>query len=89
MTVQPGDRLVFRTAGAGGWGDPLARPQESVERDVRRRLVSREAAKADYGVVAGDGQATVELRHELRASRADAPPRFDYGTLPAGLEPPT
>ena len=89
VRVQPGDRLIFRTAGAGGWGDPLARPPEAVERDVRRRLVSREAAKTEYGVVVGDADATVELRVELRAGRGETPSRFDFGALPAGLEPPS
>ena len=56
--MQPGDRLLFRTAGAGGWGDPLLRDPAIVERDVRRRLVSKEAAAELYGVVVGDAAAT-------------------------------
>jgi N-methylhydantoinase B len=88
VQVQPGDRLLFRTAGAGGWGDPLARPQDLVERDVRRRLVSREAAETDYGVVVGDREATERLRGDLRPARGEELPRFDFGPLPAPLQPP-
>lgn len=50
VEVGVGDRLVFVTAGAGGAGDPRRRPVEAVLRDVRRGLVSREAAEARYGV---------------------------------------
>ncbi len=46
-----GDRLVIRTPGGGGYGDPFERPAESVLRDVSDGLVSVEAAERDYGVV--------------------------------------
>ncbi len=35
--VEAGDRLIFRTAGAGGHGDPLERPAKFVLRDVQPR----------------------------------------------------
>ena len=67
---------VFRheVAGAGGFGDPLERDPAAVARDVRNEVVSREAARADYGVVIDDaGQvdpaASARLRDELRAAR--------------------
>ena len=86
--VQAGDRLIFRTAGSGGWGDPLQRPSELVLRDVRRDLVSEESAGRDYGVVIADGQidasATEQLRARLAAERG-APAQFDYGERPEAL----
>jgi N-methylhydantoinase B len=88
VPVQPGDRLVFRTAGAGGWGDPLVRDPALVERDVRRRLVSKGSAERDYGVVMGDAAATEALRARLRAERGELS-RFDFGELPEGLVAPS
>lgn len=88
VPVQAGDQLVFRTAGAGGWGDPLERPAELVLRDVRRELVSEESAELDYGVVIADGavddDATRSLRERLADERGE-PPLFDYGELPEGV----
>ena len=42
IAVQPGDMLIYRTAGGGGWKDRLDRPAEAVARDVAFGLVSRE-----------------------------------------------
>jgi N-methylhydantoinase B len=86
--VEAGERLVFRTAGAGGWADPLERPPGDVLRDVRRRLVSARSAEREYGVVlrgdAVDDVATRQRRSALAAERGE-PPQFDFGDLPAGL----
>ncbi|MET0929943.1 MAG: hydantoinase B/oxoprolinase family protein [Aeromicrobium sp.] len=87
IAVQPGDRLVFRTAGAGGWGDPLQRAAAAVEQDIARRLVSVEVARSHYGVVPGDAEATASLRTELVAARTDSL-GFDFGELPDHLTPP-
>jgi N-methylhydantoinase B len=88
--VQAGDRLVFRTAGAGGWGDPLDRPEDKVLRDVRRGLVSADSAHRDYGVVIVDGtvdhDATVARRAAIRLKRGD-PSQFDFGELPVAAQP--
>ena len=104
VKVAPGDRLIFQTAGGGGWGDPLERAVDKVRTDVVRELVSADKARADYGVVLDpdtgevDVEATRTLRAELRQRRG-ATPTFDFGppleTLLArckeetGLEPPT
>ena len=39
------------TTGGGGWGDPLEREPELVQRDVTDGKVSLKAARDDYGVV--------------------------------------
>jgi N-methylhydantoinase B len=74
IRVQPGDTLIYRTAGGGGWKDPLTRPPELVQRDVRYGLVSVEKAARDYGVILTtnlelDGTATEARRAEIARTR--------------------
>ena len=85
--VKPGDRVIFRTAGSGGWGDPLERDPALVARDVHHDLVSPELAEHAYGVVLRDGavvdaEATAELRARMREERG-APEPFSFGYEPA------
>ena len=54
--VQAGQVIRIRTTGGGGWGDPLERPYDEVERDLRWGKVSFEGARRDYGVVATGGK---------------------------------
>lgn len=63
-----GDVLELRVAGAGGYGDPIARSPELVANDVRLGYVSAAVAKALYGVaLAGDGEADLAASERLRA----------------------
>ena len=87
VRVEPGDRIVFRTAGGGGWGDALERDPAVVRRDVVRGLLTAEAAREGYGVALnGDGRevdraATDDLRARMRRERGTLP-TFDYGERP-------
>jgi N-methylhydantoinase B len=78
VKVDPGDMLIYRTAGGGGWKDPFERPAEHVEADVAKGLVSRAKAESDYGVVVGDAEATERLRERLRSERGEVKD-FDFG----------
>ena len=49
VALAPGDRLTFRTAGGGGWGEPRQRERAAIERDIAAGYVSPEAARRDYG----------------------------------------
>jgi N-methylhydantoinase B len=69
-------RVIIRSAGGGGWGDPLDRDPMRVIEDIRDGMVSAEAARAEYGVVAklngGDGLDAVQLdRAATEALRRD------------------
>jgi N-methylhydantoinase B len=58
--VPPGTKIVLRTAGGGGYGDPMARDPESVAADVREGLISGGRAKTEYGVVVDPADGTVD-----------------------------
>jgi N-methylhydantoinase B len=47
---EAGERMLFRSCGGGGYGDPRARPAEAVARDVNRRWLSVGRAREVYGV---------------------------------------
>jgi N-methylhydantoinase B len=90
VPVKKGDILIYDTAGGGGWKDPLDRPAEKVQKDVRNGLVSIEKAQRDYGVVLNaadfsiDEAATEKLRREMREKRGEYP-LFSMSEVPAPL----
>ncbi|MEM9879662.1 MAG: hydantoinase B/oxoprolinase family protein, partial [Pseudomonadota bacterium] len=86
LKVEPGDKVIFRTAGSGGWGDPLDRPAQQVALEVSHDLLSAEKAERDYGVVlqadgAVDTDATEDKRRCMRQERG-APEAFSFGFVP-------
>jgi N-methylhydantoinase B len=73
----PGDVILIRGPGGGGYGDPLDRPEEDVAADVRRGFISAEHARSEYGVVLGDPAATARLRGDLSRQRVGG--EFGHG----------
>src|SRR5688572_18840271 len=68
------DVLVLRSAGGGGYGDPLERAVERVLGDWREGYISAERCRERYGVVVTAGGdvdvgASEELRRQLAARR--------------------
>ena len=51
----PDQILELRLAGGAGYGDPLDRPTDEVQRDLDRGYITAEGAERDYGCVPGDG----------------------------------
>jgi N-methylhydantoinase B len=83
IDVLPGDMLIYRTAGGGGWKDRLDRDAELVVRDVSFGLVSVDFARTGYGVVLGtdgvlDAAATETERDRQRTERGPSS-AFDFG----------
>ena len=71
--LREGDAVVLRSAGGGGWGDPIVRTPEAVLADLRLGHITVEDAREVYGVVLKDGAidvaATSYARERLRKSR--------------------
>jgi len=83
LEVEAGDVLHFITWGGGGWGDPLERDPALIAKEIVQGLVTPEGARA-YGVVTGkdgavDAAATQALRDQMRKSRPEKLPTFDFG----------
>jgi N-methylhydantoinase B len=75
IPVEPGDRLISRPAGGGGYGPPHERDLTRVRWDLLNGYVSREAAERLYGVIFNaddevDESATAQLRETMRSQRA-------------------
>lgn len=68
----PGDVLRVVGPGGGGYGNPFERPIEAVLSDVRRELVSIEAARELYGVVIGQDLVIDEVATSERRAANDA-----------------
>lgn len=67
------DLIVTKSAGGGGYGDPVMRHPDLVAQDVAAGYVSEGGARHDYGVVVRggevDGQATERARDQMCAER--------------------
>ncbi len=57
--LEQGDTVTHYTPGGGGYGDPLTRPPEAVQADVRAGFVSVARAERDYGVVIDAGTGAI------------------------------
>ena len=72
--IRKNDVVVMRSAGGGGYGDPLDRDPETVAVDVSKGYISMERARDGYGVELDendrvDRDATEALRVGLREKR--------------------
>jgi N-methylhydantoinase B len=70
QVLQPGDAYILRSGGGGGYGSPLDRDLESLERDVRRGYVTKEAAEKYYGAVFKPDSLVIDVA-ATRARRTD------------------
>ena len=70
QSIPSHDRLQLTLPGGAGYGDPFARDADRVMEDVRDGLISKDAAKWNYGVqVSPDGAFEAEASQILRAKK--------------------
>jgi len=79
--LQRDDIVWLRSAGGGGFGDPLDRSPALVLEDVSQGYISSAHAKERYGVIIEDGDVhealTLQERNELRRCRCQLMVRID------------
>ncbi len=59
--ITSASRVILKTAGGGGYGNPFDRPPEKVLEDVKEHFIGIDRAKSDYGVVIDSQTMTVDL----------------------------
>ncbi|EIF30493.1 N-methylhydantoinase B/acetone carboxylase, alpha subunit [Burkholderia sp. Ch1-1] len=82
LKLKRDDVIRLVTPAGGGFGDPLERELAAIESDLRREMLSAEAATRDYGVAfALDGSIDRSGTETLRAARRSSapPPVFAMG----------
>ena len=57
LRLEPGEAVSIRTPGGGGLGDPADRERAAIAADLRSGKLTPGAARADYGLSAGDVEA--------------------------------
>ncbi len=61
IALEPGDVVRMETASAGGVGDPRSRERQRVVSDLRNGYISRETARAVYGLTTDEAAAAVAV----------------------------
>jgi len=69
LLLQPGEILIARTAGGGGYGSPLERPPEKVLQDLRAGKISASQARQLYGVEIKGQKVNYTATRRLRSLR--------------------
>jgi len=73
VILNRGDRIVIRSPGGGGFGEPMTRAVGEVADDLRLGFVDAGAARTVYGVaLASDGTVDPAATARLRAQAAHA-----------------
>ena len=84
IQLAPGDQLIYRSNGGGGFGDPRARAPQAVLADVEQGWITREKAERVYGVVVAGGNGASDPYRIDEAATAErragaAQPNEGYG----------
>jgi N-methylhydantoinase B len=71
VDLEPGDAIISKCCGGGGYGSPLERNKERVLHDVAEGRVSHERAKDVYGVAVVDGRIDEEATAARRSGQTE------------------
>lgn len=81
LTLQPGETIVSKSCGGGGYGLPRERDPERVRHDAAEGWITAERAEEIYGVVlTADGTVDEQATGARRASMAVATEEGTHGT---------
>jgi len=72
MKIEKGDTFIIRTAGGGGYEDPLERNPDLVLEDVKSDYVTLDQALKEYKVVIASEEVDYEETRKLRKQRPSA-----------------
>jgi N-methylhydantoinase B len=64
VKMKPGDRLVIKSPGGGGYGDPFERDMDLVLKDVIMEYITIKSAEMEYGVVIVERDGTLSIDKE-------------------------
>ena len=90
IQLAPGDQLIYRSNGGGGFGDPRARAPEAVLADVEQGWITREKAERVYGVVIAGGNGASDpyrIDEAATAERRAGAEQPDEGYGPGEVHP--
>ena len=65
--MQKGDKIIVRSPGGGGYGDPFERDVDLVLKDVRMKYITVDSAEKDYGVAFVKKDGELQVDHERTA----------------------
>ncbi|MFC2014030.1 hydantoinase B/oxoprolinase family protein [Chloroflexota bacterium] len=67
VKMQKGDKIIVRTPGGGGYGNPFERDIDLVLKDVKMRYITADSAETDYGVAVVKKDNVLQVDHERTA----------------------
>ena len=67
VKMQRGDKIIVRSPGGGGYGNPLERDVDLVLKDVKMKYITVDSAEKDYGVAVVKKDGELQVDHERTA----------------------
>lgn len=84
LAVNPGEVLYMHWQGGGGYGDPLLRELDAIQRDIDAEKITLEGAEISYGAIVVDGRVDAALTEQRRAAIRAERERLGGGSRGSG-----